>query len=143
MASISPSTWNQLGFGVATLWVGLGLLSIFQSSRVAQTFGIHTAGPDATNLGLLISSRDLAIAATLFALGRSGSNNEMGTVILSTLIVAAADVVVVWRERKYPEYGYRGFELIFLVLTFHRVTLFAVGSSFWAFVGLGLVGSFE
>lgn len=108
MASITPNTWNQLGLGVATSWVGLGLLSIFRPAQVAETFGFSAspsvaAQSDTTILGLLIGSRDLAIAATLLSLGRSGRNHEMGTVIISTLIISGVDIFLVWKKKKYLE----------------------------------------
>lgn len=108
MTWLSPSTWNRLGLGVAATWVALGCIGIFQPVHTAEIFGVTSRDSDTneTNyraMGLLLGSRDVAIAAALFILGRAGRNREMGAVILSTLIICATDIYLVRQSRRYQE----------------------------------------
>ncbi|CAM1505969.1 Fc.00g116060.m01.CDS01 [Cosmosporella sp. VM-42] len=111
-------------------WVTLGLFGIFQFSRFAEIFGVSSSPSDRnkdseTGVALLLGSRDLTFATALFALGRTGKNDEMGTVILSSMIICAADVYLMWKRRRYAE-----------------MIVFGVGASIWAVIGSGLKGFF-
>lgn len=108
MASLHPSTWNSLGFGVATTWVGLGIISICQPVRTARLFGVspHLADTKEINhaaMGFLVGTRDLTIAATLFILGRAGLDQEMGSVILSSMIICVTDIFLSAKAKRYSE----------------------------------------
>jgi hypothetical protein len=65
--------------------------------------GGGAAAVDVPGLVTLVGCRDLTFSAALFALGYNGRTREMGTVILSTMVVCAVDVFVVWRRRKLSE----------------------------------------
>ncbi|KAH7161324.1 hypothetical protein EDB81DRAFT_784448 [Dactylonectria macrodidyma] len=126
----SISAWNTLGLGVAATWAALGLVGVLRPTRSAEIFGVlsmHKADgtPDDTGIALLFGSRDFTIAAALFALYSAGRDEEMGTVILSSMIICVADIYLAWKSR-------RGSEML----------LFTVGASIWGIIGLGLKGFF-
>lgn len=110
---ISPSTWNTLGLGVAGTWFALGLVGVLQPARTAEIFGISSGHPCGTaeesaaaarqGMALLLGSRDFTIGAALLALGASKRHDEMGTVILSTMIICAADIYLVWKAKRFSE----------------------------------------
>jgi hypothetical protein len=105
MASITPGTWNRLGLGVASMWTTLGLVSMLQPAWTLERFGVGAPATkrERTSVGLLLGSRDLAIAAALFALGSAERSREAGAVIMGTMIICAADVYIAWRSRRYTE----------------------------------------
>ncbi|KAH7254612.1 hypothetical protein B0J15DRAFT_494686 [Fusarium solani] len=112
MVSLSPSTWNTLGLGVAAGWATLGLVGFFQ--QLDQL----------SSMALILGSRDFSIATALFMLGRAGRNEEMGTLILSTLVICGADIYLVWKAKRYAE-----------------TITFTVGAAIWGAIGLGLWAS--
>lgn len=115
MASVfTPSTWNTLGLGVATCYATLGLSAALVPHRTAALLGFRVSGGPAGNpdgyddnvpgMMAFIGARDLSIAAALFAFGGDGGGNrEMGTLILSTMILCTVDVCVAWRNGKRLE----------------------------------------
>ncbi|KAF3069571.1 hypothetical protein CFAM422_007072 [Trichoderma lentiforme] len=132
MPLISASTWNSLGLGVAATFAILGSSALFDKKRTAELFSLEPRATsaekpkDGSLVGLLVGSRDLTMAATLFALHRAGQTDAMGTVILSSMIICAADVYIVWKGKKRAE-----------------TTMFAVGAGIWAAIGFGLKGYFD
>lgn len=108
MTSLSPTTWNALGLGVAAGWATLGLIGFFQPARSAELFGVIPSAKDSSKginqaMALILGSRDFSIATALFVLGREGRNEEMGTLILSTLVICGADIYLVWKVKRYAE----------------------------------------
>ncbi|KAF4982591.1 hypothetical protein FZEAL_1823 [Fusarium zealandicum] len=110
MAVLSASTWNTLGLGVAGSWATLGLVAMFDPHRTAELFGVTAfrssqaaKSESIAAFSGLIGSRDLAIGLALFILGRKRKNNAMGTLVLSTMVISAADTYLVWLRRSYSE----------------------------------------
>jgi hypothetical protein len=109
-SSISPTTWNTLGLGIASSWIVLGSLAAVTPHRAAELFGIttlsnpHTADHEST-LGFsgVLGSRDLTIGLAMYFLAKKGRNDELGTLILSTLCVCAVDIALVWRRKAFRE----------------------------------------
>lgn len=100
--------WNTLGLGVAASFAALGAGAMAFPHLTADVFGLRALAEgsgraDVPAVISLIGARDLSIATALFALGRAGREKEMGTVILSTMLLCAVDVYVVWRNGKYRE----------------------------------------
>ncbi|UKZ80540.1 hypothetical protein TrVFT333_008301 [Trichoderma virens FT-333] len=135
MPLISPSTWNTLGLSVAATFAVLGSSALFDTKRTAELFSLQPstgdekttdAGASSSLVGLLVGSRDITMATTLFALHRAGQTDAMGTVILSSMIICAADVYIVWKGKKWAE-----------------TAMFAVGAGIWAAIGFGLKGYFD
>ncbi|KAK4070106.1 uncharacterized protein Triagg1_6527 [Trichoderma aggressivum f. europaeum] len=135
MPLISASTWNSLGLSVAAAFAVLGSSALFDKKRTAELSSLEPStsdekprdgGASASLVGLLVGSRDLTMAATLFALHRAGQTDAMGTVILSSMIICAADVYIVWKGEKRAE-----------------TAMFAVGAGIWAAIGFGLKGYFD
>ncbi|KAL6698910.1 hypothetical protein J3F84DRAFT_364347 [Trichoderma pleuroticola] len=135
MPFLSASTWNSLGLSVAATFAVLGSSALFDKKRTAELFSLEPAtsdekpkdgGASASLVGLLVGSRDLTMATTLFALHRAGQTEAMGTVILSSMIICAADVYIVWKGEKRAE-----------------TAMFAVGAGIWAAIGFGLKGYFD
>ncbi|KAL6832454.1 hypothetical protein V8C40DRAFT_137185 [Trichoderma camerunense] len=131
MPLISASTWNTLGLSVAATFAILGSSALFDKKRTAELFSLEPTTSDekpkdGSLVGLLVGSRDLTMAATLFALHRAGQTDAMGTVILSSMIICAADVYIVWKGKKRAE-----------------TAMFAVGAGIWAAIGFGLKGYFD
>ncbi|RFU80957.1 hypothetical protein TARUN_1242 [Trichoderma arundinaceum] len=138
MPYISSSTWNALGLSVAATFAVLGSSALVDSRRTAELFGLQpwannndeekpsTAGTGPGVIGILVGTRDLTMATALFALHRAGQTDAMGTVILSSMVICAADIYLVWREKKWVE-----------------STMFTVGAAIWAAIGLGLRGYFD
>ncbi|KAM6509694.1 hypothetical protein FALCPG4_017341 [Fusarium falciforme] len=129
MVSLSPSTWNTLGLGVAAGWATLGLVGFFQPARSAELFGVIPSAKDSSKetnraMALILGSRDFSIATALFVLGRAGRDEEMGTLILSTLVICGADIYLVWKAKRYAE-----------------TITFTVGAAIWGAIGLGLWAS--
>ena len=108
--SVSPTTWNTLGLGVAGSWVVLSSLATFAPHRTARLFGI-TALSDgdkadhesALGFSGVVGSRDLTIGLAMYWLARKGRNDELGTLILSTMCVCAVDLALVLRRKSYGE----------------------------------------
>lgn len=104
MSSISQTTWNSLGYTVAATWAGLGLTAMISPHRTAGFFCFHDAlsgdgRGDVPHMMSLVGARDLSLALAMFALARAGRNRELGTLILSTMIVCAGDMYIVWKRR--------------------------------------------
>ncbi|KAL7944429.1 hypothetical protein V8C42DRAFT_326752, partial [Trichoderma barbatum] len=134
MPLISPSTWNSLGLSVAATFAILGSSALVDSKRTAELFSLEpqTSGEKPKHVGtspslvaILVGTRDLTMATTLFALHRAGQMDAMGTVILSSMVICAADVYIVWRGEKWAE-----------------TTIFTVGAAIWSAIGFGLKGYF-
>jgi hypothetical protein len=100
--ALKASTWTALGLGVAANYAVLGLAAFAAPQRTADLFGLDTAiAPADVSVAMsLVAVRDLSFGAATFALGRAGRTREMGTVILSSLIVCAWDIYVAWRKGK-------------------------------------------
>lgn len=89
----------------------LGSSAIIHPQTPIELFGVAKGPLTATNaatidkhaFSILIGGRDLALAASMFVLARENRSRELGTVILSTLVVCLPDLYLVWRNRKYPE----------------------------------------
>ncbi|KAK0766905.1 hypothetical protein N5P37_000635 [Trichoderma harzianum] len=136
MPLISTSTWNSLGLSVAATFAILGSSALFDKKRTAELFSLEPSstsdgkpkdsGASSSLVGLLVGTRDLTMATTLFALHRAGHTDAMGTVILSSMIICAADVYIVWKGKKRAE-----------------TAMFAVGAGIWAAIGFGLKGYFD
>ncbi|QYT01363.1 hypothetical protein H0G86_008406 [Trichoderma simmonsii] len=108
MPLISASTWNSLGLSVAATFAILGSSALFDKKRTGELFSLEPATSeekpkDDSLVGLLVGTRDLTMATTLFALHRAGQTEAMGTVILSSMIICAADVYIVWKGKKRAE----------------------------------------
>jgi hypothetical protein len=108
MISLTPTTWNILGLGVATAYASLGLAAMLLPHQVAGILGFRAATqgngkPDVPGMMGFIGARDLSIAGALFVFARDGANQEMGTVILSSMILCVFDVFIVWRNGKRLE----------------------------------------
>lgn len=111
--AVSSSTWNTMGLGVAVGFAGLSVLSVVVPRQVNDLFRVTEPaaiqdGKDVVKLNplalsILVGGRDLAIAASIFALARAGKNKEAATVILSTMIICIPDIYLVWRNKKYTE----------------------------------------
>lgn len=162
LSSLSPTTWNTLGLGVASSWVVLSSLATFSPHRTAALFGItvlsdsQTADHEST-LGFsgLLGSRDLAIGLAMYFLAKKGRNDELGTLILSTLCICAADIGLVLRRKSYGEYvlllPFPSFRSLLLrqekrpniVLIISRLSVLAAGTAVYAVIGLGLRGLFN
>ncbi|KAL7912805.1 hypothetical protein GGI35DRAFT_476636 [Trichoderma velutinum] len=135
MPLISASTWSSLGLSVAATFAVLGSSALFDKKRTAELFSLEPStsgeklkdgGANSSLVGLLVGTRDLTMATVLFALHRAGQTDAMGTVILSSMIICAADVYIVWKGKKPAE-----------------TTMFAVGAGIWAAIGFGLKGYFD
>lgn len=112
MPLISPSTWNVLGLSVAATFAVLGSSALVDSKRTAELFGLSPPlaasssdeeTPSPGVVAILVGSRDLTMATALFALHRGGHADAMGTVILSSMVLCAADIYLVWRRKKWAE----------------------------------------
>lgn len=113
-ATVLPSTWRQLGLGVAVSYATFGLSGILFPQYAAQSaFGIvaEPEKPDgdrsssaASLLAPLIGVRDLAIAATLAMLYRRRLGWEMGFVIVSRTVFCAADTLLIAKQKGLREY---------------------------------------
>lgn len=110
------STWNTIGLGIAAGFAGLGLLSTVRPEDIDYLFGVtHKVEKNGATAAVavgqvnhrtvatLVGGRDLAIAVSIFVLGRAGKHQEMGVVILSTMCLAIPDVWLAWCNKKYPE----------------------------------------
>lgn len=130
MSNLSSTTWRYLGLGVAASYAGIG---VFQAIRpVKASLGFydipkHVVSPQVDSrqqvgsLMTLIAARDISTAAILFTFAYRGQTSEMGTVILGSLIVGAADTVTAW-TRRGPATGLG----------------LLVGASIWGVIGYGL-----
>ncbi|TFB05144.1 hypothetical protein CCMA1212_002996 [Trichoderma ghanense] len=134
MHPISASTWNRLGLSVAATYAILGSSALFDMKRTAELFSLQPSTASLAREGreddssarlvaILVGSRDLTLATTLYALHRAGMRDAMGTVILSSMGICVADLWIVWRAGKKVE-----------------TTLFALGAAVWAVIGFGLKG---
>ncbi|KAJ6437188.1 general amino acid permease [Purpureocillium lavendulum] len=135
--SLLPSTWNTLGLGVAASWAALSIAGATRPAAAADLFGITALGSDGRGdyksgadrdsmIGFagVLASRDMTIALSLLYLGRAGRNADMGAVILSTMIITAVDIWLVWRKKGVN----------------HEFGVLTAGSLIWAVIGFGLRG---
>lgn len=96
------STWNTVGLGVAATYAALGTASFLYPAFVAGQLGFRSittaAQDDAAGLLAFVGGRDISVCVAIMALSRAGRHREMGTVILSTMLFCAVDLVVMWRN---------------------------------------------
>ncbi|CAK7202477.1 hypothetical protein SEUCBS139899_005200 [Sporothrix eucalyptigena] len=114
-SNILPSTWRNLGLGVAVSFATFGLSGVLFPEHAAKSaFGITTASEAAKSSGgrgssaaallsPLIGVRDLAIAATLAMLYYRQLGWEMGFVIVARTIFCAADTALIARQKGLRE----------------------------------------
>ena len=109
MATLSqeafPNIWRVLGLSVAAGYAGLGLMGMLIPVKMADTYGLRPkqdpeADKFATTVMTWISVRDLSIGAALFTFYYQSKPQEMGTLILSGMILCAADCILVYRYRQ-------------------------------------------
>lgn len=109
MPLISSTAWNSLGLSVAASFAILGSGALVDSKRTAKLFSLQPPPSDEklraspSLVAILVGTRDLTMATALFALHRAGKMDAMGTVILSSMIICAADIYIVWRGEKWVE----------------------------------------
>ena len=122
-----PNIWRVLGLGVAAGYAGLGSYAMFMPITSATEHGLRPkADPESDkfvkNAMAWIGVRDMSIAAALLTFYYQGKPAEMGVVIMSGMIMCAADVVLVYRHRQdfYP-------------------FMLAAGSAFWGWIGWNLL----
>lgn len=130
MATLSqeafPNTWRVLGLSVAASYAGLGTLPLIMPITMAREFGLlPKASPDAetfaTRAMAWIGVRDLSVAAALFTFYYQEKPREMGTVILSGMILCAGDCLLVYSRRQdFLAYG------------------LVAGASVWGWIGWNL-----
>ncbi|CAK7235102.1 hypothetical protein SCUCBS95973_009155 [Sporothrix curviconia] len=112
-ANVLPSTWRNMGLGVAASFAVFGLSGIvFPEHATQSAFGIAT-GPKTADGGRnssaaallppLIGVRDLVIAATLVMLHYRRLGWEMGFVIVSRTLLCAADTVLIAKQKGLRE----------------------------------------
>ena len=100
-----PPLWRILGLSVAAGYAGLGSYAAFlpltSSTQVGLRSGTSTADSDKniSTAMLWIGARDFSIAAALFAFYYQDKPAEMGTVILSGMILCVVDCVTYTRMR--------------------------------------------
>lgn len=108
MIQLGYKTWRYLGLTVAMTYAGLGAFDCFAPKRAAKTiFGLSSDGgkeDDAadtaiTTLVPLVGVRDLTISTALLYFFHTRQHTEMGVVILSGMLLSAADVVAVWKRK--------------------------------------------
>lgn len=122
---LKPSTWQALGLSVGAGYTVLGCFATFFPTTAARTYfnlgnaealwpfknaggqtpytvnKAFTADTD-EGFGLLtrlMGARDLSIAIAIFALDWQGQYKSVGTVILGGMVLCAADVWAVWKQR--------------------------------------------
>ena len=140
--SLSPSTWRVLGLSVATSYIGLGTFALTAPTLAAKAFGLYpsfTVSPAAseptalnkaeasharsiTTSMTLLAVRDFSIGLALFAFDYQRNLHAVGTLILSGVVLCAADVFVIWKQRG-SAWG----------------AAFALGASSWMAIGYGLL----
>ena len=131
MATVSqeafPNTWRVLGLSVAAGYAGLGALGLIMPVPMAANHGLlpqndADAEKFATKTMAWISVRDISFAAALFGFYYQGKPREMGTVILSGMILCTADCILIYQHR-----------------TDWYAHSIAVGAAFWGWVGWKLI----
>ena len=123
-----PPIWRALGVSVAIGYAGLGSFAVFMPITTATEHGLRPqpSSPQsdkyAANAARWIGVRDIAIAVALGAFYYQEKPREMGTVILSGMIICAADCWLVYQHRQdyYP-------------------LLLVAGASYWGWVGWKLL----
>ena len=123
-----PNIWRVLGLSVAAGYAGLGSFAIFMPIPAATEHGLRQE-PATTESDKFVKKamawigvRDLAFGAAITAFYYQEKPREMGTVILSGMILCAADVILVYQHRQ----DYYAFML-------------AAGAAFWGWVGWSLL----
>lgn len=137
LTTVLPSTWRNLGLGVAVSFATFGLSGILFPQHAAQSaFGITAQAKDvdkgldnsgAVLLPPLIGVRDLVIAATLAMLYYRQLGWEMGFVIVSRAILCAADTLLITRQKGLHEYAFHSSPNLFRILCADS----AVVGAFW------------
>lgn len=148
MAVVQRSTWHTLGLAVATNLAGLGLAAILSPHRTANLFGFRAAlsgnTADVPAMMSLVGARDLSLAIMLFSLARTGLHREMGTLILSGMVVCATDIYVVWRRKNWLMFvQHKILNRNSIANLNRRLGLFTAGTAVWGTIGLGLHGFFD
>ena len=113
MVQVSSSYQNYLGLSVGATFAFLGSIGFIAPARLHDLFDDDPSSA-ATNkvsgLAYVVASRDLTLAAIIINFGLNGQRKEMGTVILSTMMLCAIDVWIVLRKKKYLEYVLRSLQ---------------------------------
>lgn len=107
MASLSPTTWNRLGLGVAATYTALGAAALVSPVAIASRAGfpdlVEKAKNDVAGVMASIGARDISFGIAITALSVTGRYREMGTVIMSTLFFGFADLFMLCRDGKTSE----------------------------------------
>ncbi|KAM0718785.1 hypothetical protein Q7P37_005856 [Cladosporium fusiforme] len=124
----SPLTHPLLTLSIPTTFLTLGLFALTSPTTCATALGLRPHSQPLNNNSLqtamrLLGARDLSIAVALFAFWRRGQQEEMGVLVLSAMLLCAADVGEVWRARRD---GW--------------AVAMGVGAGVWGLVGGGLMG---
>lgn len=145
--SLTPSTWRLLGLSVAAGYIGLGTFALTTPILAAKALGVYPPPPSISTSSTaksssitetssskehdervsasmsLLAARDFSIGVALFAFDYQDKPHAMGTLILSGMVLCAADVFYVFRLRGW-EWG----------------ALLGLGAASWCAIGVGLVG---
>lgn len=135
--ALTTSTWRLLGLSVATGYVGLGTFALTTPTIAAKALGVYPSTSESTGSTVvskqhhqqvcasmtLLAARDISIGLALFAFDYQSAPHAMGTLILSGMVLCAADVYYVFRLRGW-EWG----------------SLLGLGAASWCAIGVGLIG---
>ncbi|KEF56508.1 uncharacterized protein A1O9_06695, partial [Exophiala aquamarina CBS 119918] len=135
--ALAPSTWRLLGLSVATGYIGLGTFTLSAPVLAGKALGVYPSASESAGSALiskkhhqqacasmgLLAARDLSIGLALFAFDYQNAPHAMGTLILSGMVLCAADV--------YHVFMLRGWEW---------ASLLGVGAASWCAIGIGLIG---
>lgn len=135
--ALAPSTWRLLGLSVATGYIGLGTFALTTPVLAGKAMGVYPAASNSTSSAViseqhhqqacasmgLLAARDFSIGLALFAFDYQNAPHAMGTLILSGMVLCAADVYYVFRLRGW-EWG----------------SLLGLGAASWCAIGIGLIG---
>lgn len=98
---LSQPTWRQVGLGLSTTILSLGLLALISPTTAANSLGIVPTSPEAHAINeksmVFLGIRDVAAALTLLWFHREKKTKEMGALTLAWVLVAVVDAWVAAR----------------------------------------------
>ena len=124
-----PPLWRALGLSVAIGYAGLGSYAAFVPIQCATTYTLRSPVCSVRNDHFVkrtmawIGARDISIAVALFAFYYQDKPREMGTLILSGVVLTTVDGITIWNARR---------DLL--------AASVLAGGAVWAWIGYDLVG---
>ncbi|KAJ4982656.1 hypothetical protein SVAN01_11846 [Stagonosporopsis vannaccii] len=95
---LSQSIWRQVGLGLTTTILSLGVLAIISPTRAAKALGVIPVSLEGHDINrksmIFLGIRDVAAALTLLWFHSERKTKEMGALMMAWVLVSVTDTWV-------------------------------------------------